>query len=104
MACLISWTSLQAHKTEGRTFLRGGSSKVSLEEIELAVFMTEGREKTECYLGIPTSKIFEVCVCVCVSHPGSKGFPRSHLSTVTEAGGRWGFVQSATNEDAARFL
>ena len=23
------------------------------------------------------------CVCVCVSHPGSKGFPRSHLSTVT---------------------
>ena len=26
-------------------------------------------------------------VCVCVSHPGSKGFPRSHLSTETEAGG-----------------
>ena len=33
--------------------------------------------------------VVSVCVIsVCVSHPFSKGFPRSHLSTVTEAGGQ----------------
>ena len=37
-----------------------------------------------------------VCVCVCVSHPGSKGFPRSHLSTTTEAGSIFPLMQGAT--------
>ena len=58
-----------------------------------------------------------VCMCVRVSTPVSKDFHFSlydyfdlcafrPLTTLyfTAAGGRWGFVQSATNEDAARFL
>ena len=39
-----------------------------------------------------------MCLCVCVSHPGSKGFPRSHLSTVTKAGGHSSIHQSVANE------
>ena len=36
-----------------------------------------------------SQRVLRVRVCVlCVSHPGSKGFPRCHLSTVTKAGGR----------------
>ena len=39
---------------------------------------------------------FNLCVRVCVSHPGSKGFPRSHLSTTTEAGSIFPLMQGAT--------
>ena len=34
---------------------------------------------------ITCDHVCHVCVCVCVSHPGSKGLPRAHLSTVTAA-------------------
>ena len=60
--------------------------------------MSKMPESPPGYYGFDPLNLKEiVCVCVTSCCKGHTQFK------ILKAGGRWGFVQSATNEDAARF-